>query len=331
MINSNIISTKIVLSRNLHGEKFPHKLGKVEGKAITEKIFDVIKSKTSFSTFDYNSINEEVEVEYLAKDYITLALSNNASFSGFALSKDNKTRIYVNADSHLELVKVNNSLKLKEDFDKINDLDDDFADSLKYAFDKELGFLTSDMSNLGTGLKVYVDMFLPAITNLNKTSAVSNMLSKLGVTIVDVSNLYGIDSVYRITNAVTLGKKEDQIVSLMESVSNKLIDIEKDAMTEYLKVYKLDDVKNMVYRAYGILKSSHMITRAEMMTAVSRVKFGQNLGLISFDKAIDFSKLLVELNDDLLVNKLKSAVDKTLAIYRAEYLAKNIADIKREV
>ena len=330
MKNNNIILTTVVLSRNLDGEKFPHKLGSKEGKAITEKVFQVVKKQDGYSTFDFSSINQEVEVEYLAKNYITLPLVNNANFSGFALSKDSKTRIYVNADSHLEIVKVNDKLNLKADFDKVNALDDDFSLHLNYAFDKDLGYLASDMSILGTGLKIYIDMFLPAITNLNKTSAISNMLSKLGVSILDVSKNYGIEGVYRISNAITMGRKEDQIVSLMDSVTTKLMDIEKDAMTEYLKVHKLDDVKNMVYRAYSILKCSHMITKEELMVAVGRVKFGQNLGLISFDNEIDFSKLLVELNEDLLINKLKTAEDKALAIYRAQYLAKNIANIKRE-
>ena len=72
------------------------------------------------------------------------------------------------------------------------------------------------------------------------------------------------------------------------------------------------------------------ITKEELMVAMGRVKFGQNLGLISFDNEIDFSKLLVELNEDLLINKLKTAEDKALAIYRAQYLANNIANIKRE-
>ena len=329
MKSNNIISTKVSLSRNLNGHMFPHKLGEKEGKNLTQSIFLAIKNLGGYSTFDFSSINDEVEVEYLAKHYITLELINNSNFSGFAFGKDGNDRIYVNADNHIEIVRVNDTLNLQEDFDKVNSIDDELSSNLDYAYDTNLGYLTCDLSLIGTGLKIYVDMFLPAITNLNKTSSVSNMLTKLGVSILDVSQEYGMDGVYRISNTITLGKKEEQIVSIVDNVTKKLLDIEKDAMDEYLRKYKLDDVKNMVYRAYGTLKNSHLITKLECSTCLSRVKFGINMGLISFDNEIDFSKILIDTNEEVLLSKLKTSDDKAVAINRADYLAKNLENIKR--
>lgn len=329
MKNSNIISTSVSLSRNLKGYKYPHKLGQKEGSEVTNKIFDAIKTIKGYSVFDYSSLTQEVEVEYMAKKYITLSLSNNASFSGFALNKDGKNRIYVNADNHIEIVRVSDSLSLADDYKKVDSIDDDISKLLEYDYDESLGYLNCDMSQIGTGLKVSVDIFMPAVSYLNKNVAVYNMLAKLGVTIVDVSNEYGMDGVYRISNAVTIGKKEESIVSLMDSVANKLLNIEKDAMDEYLRKYKLDDVKNMTYRAYGVLKNSHMISIEDLRTYMARLKFGINMGLISFDNEIDFSKILIEANEDILSSKLKTSDDKTIAKHRAEMLYQKLSNIKR--
>ena len=302
---SNIMTTKVSLYRNIEGYKYPRLLSSKEGKALTKIISDVVTKETKFTTLEISSISQDVENEYMAKGYISTALMNNANFSGVAISKDNRCRVFINADNHIEINVVGDKLDIKNDYNIANDIDDKIGTKLKYDYDEVLGYLTQDITSVGTALKVYVDIFLPSVVYTGKVNSLYGMLSKMGVDIADVSKEYGMNSVFRISNIATLGKKEDQILTLIDSTVKKLLDIERDASQAYLKG-RINVVKDSVYRAYGILKNSYIMTQEECSKCMTILKYGVDNGLIDFDKQIDFSKILVETNENILQNKCKT-------------------------
>lgn len=99
-----------------------------------------------------------------------------------------------------------------------------------------MGYLTACPTNLGTGLRASVMLFLPAITINDSLREVVKYISRLGLT---VRGMYGEGSdaegyMYQVSNEITLGETEDKILSLVESVARNIFEQEK-AEREMLK------------------------------------------------------------------------------------------------
>ena len=87
-------------------------------------------------------------------------------------------------------------------------------ESLNFAFDPELGFLTQCPTNLGTGMRASVMLHLPALTESGAMGRIASNLSKLGLVI---RGTYGegtsvTGALYQLSNQITLGLSEREAV-----------------------------------------------------------------------------------------------------------------------
>ena len=133
-------------------------------------------------------------------------------------------------------------------------------------------------------------MFLPAITESGKIKEVVEKVNQLGLT---VRGVYGEGSsadgyMYQISNEVTLGVSEHEILNSVEETVITLCELErKTAETFYLKkeIQLIDRCK----RAYAILSNAELLSYEEYIKLIASVKLGINLGVMEFDSpyAID--------------------------------------------
>ena len=99
-----------------------------------------------------------------------------------------------------------------------------------------------------------------------------------------VRGLYGEGSqamgdFYQISNQVTLGHSEEELIKKVGDVVPVLIDYERQAR-DFLVKDNLKTLRDRVRRAKGILCSAEMITSEETMHLLSSVRLGVNLNLI---------------------------------------------------
>src|SRR5699024_11312242 len=78
-----------------------------------------------------------------------------------------------------------------------------------------------------------------------------------------VRGIYGegseaIGNVFQVSNQITLGKTEEEIVLDLESVILKLMEAERKAR-QHLLNHSPIHVENKIYRAYGLLKHSRIM------------------------------------------------------------------------
>ena len=99
-----------------------------------------------------------------------------------------------------------------------------------------------------------------------------------------VRGLYGEGSqamgdFYQISNQMTLGKSEQQIIKLMQQVIPDVLEYERRTRREMVKDNR-PKLHDKVSRALGILQSARTITSEETMHLLSSLRLGINLGLI---------------------------------------------------
>ncbi|MBQ8005761.1 MAG: ATP--guanido phosphotransferase, partial [Clostridia bacterium] len=150
-------------------------------------------------------------------------------------------------------------------------------------------------TNLGTGLRASVMMFLPAITMSNRISELASSLSKIGLTI---RGIYGEGSgskgsLYQISNQITLGISEEETLRKLSDVISQINDQER-RLRSSVKDDALEHLRDRILRSEGILKYAHMISSAEFTEHFANIRLGIALGIITDIGYAELGNLFIE-------------------------------------
>src|SRR5205085_10466929 len=137
---------------------------------------------------------------------------------------------------------------------------------LDSAFSKDLGYLTACPTNLGTGIRVSAMLHLPALLLSEQINKIVQAVNKPGLA---VRGLYGegteaLGNVFQVSNQMTLGESENEIVERLTKVLAQLIEHEENARGSLLEE-KQKVLFNQIGRAYGILANAHIMSSKETM------------------------------------------------------------------
>ncbi len=138
-------------------------------------------------------------------------------------------------------------------------------------------------------------LHLPALAMTRQIEKVFRSLQKISLA---VRGLYGEGSqamgdFYQISNQITLGRSETELVEQVSDVVPVLIDYERRAR-EFLIKERQQNLHDQVSRAYGILRTAQTISSEETMHLLSRVRMGINLGLIEELKIPHLNELFIQ-------------------------------------
>jgi protein arginine kinase len=319
-----VLSSRIRLARNILDVPFPHKLNKDQSKMIINQIEEGFHNLPLHDN-EYNTIhlweNNEMENRlFLERHLISNKLLHNYEKAAFIVDKDETVCIMVNEEDHVRIQCINAGLALKETFEKAYELDDLLENNLSYAFDEELGYLTTCPTNSGTGLRASVMVHLPGLTMEKEMNKILNAVSKVGMTI---RGLYGEGSknegnLYQISNQVTLGLEEEEILNNLQVVVNQIINQEKLARAKILKKYKYE-LHDKINRSLGILKSAVLLNSKECLNLLSNVRMGVELGIIKDISKKDLNELLIEISPAYIQMECESKLSqKERDLKRAE-------------
>lgn len=298
---SIVISSRVRLARNLNKFNFPYLLDEQSGQEVLRLAQDALTSEEMrqqvggidfAQTKDLSSLDLLLLVE---KHLISPQLAEEGKAErGIALSGDEAISVMVNEEDHLRLQVLLPALQLKEAWSIASQVDDLLESKLDYAFDEQYGYLTCCPTNVGTGLRASVMMHLPAIAMTNQADKFFMSLSKLGFT---VRGLYGEGTqakgnLFQISNQVTLGHSEEEIIANLESVCSQIIE-QEELMRDKLRKDGLARLEDLVFRSYGILTNAYIISSEEAMVHLSNVRLGLDMGLLKDVQNRKLNELLV--------------------------------------
>jgi len=98
--------------------------------------------------------------------------------------------------------------------------------------------------------------------------------------------------VFQISNQITLGRGEEDIVAHLNGVAAQIIDHERQARQALVKEAG-EQLEDRIGRAYGILSSARIMTSDEAMKLLSDVRLGIDLGVITSTSQKAMNELLV--------------------------------------
>jgi protein arginine kinase len=252
---------------------------------------------------------------------------------GVAIDAQEQFSLMINEEDHLRIQVLKSGFDLQGAWEKINAIDDLIESQVTYAFHDRLGYLTACPTNVGTGMRVSVMLHLPALVITRQIDKLFRSLQKISLA---VRGLYGEGSqamgdFYQISNQITLGRSEVDLVKQVGEVVPSILEYERKAR-EFLIKESRQNLHDRVSRAYGILRTAQTISSEETMHLLSSVRMGVNLGLIPEVGMPVLNQLFIHTQPAHLQKLSGSELDTAdRNIERARYLRGHLSDGTTEV
>jgi protein arginine kinase len=254
-----------------------------------------------------------------------------SSGSGLVLNKEESLCVMINEEDHLRMQALRPGLQLRQAWMSIDQVDTELERKLDYAFSSELGYLTACPTNLGTGIRVSAMLHLPGLVLAEQITQIISSVNKLNLA---VRGLYGegteaLGNVFQVSNQMTLGEVESEIVERLNKVLLQIIEHEENARAVLLEK-KPKIVYNQIGRAYGILANAHSITSKETMNLLSLMRLGVDLGEFpSSDRALIDELFVVTQPAHLQKQFTEKLVAEERDLLRADMLRDRLRQVSR--
>jgi ATP:guanido phosphotransferase, C-terminal catalytic domain. len=282
-----VLTSRVRLARNLKGFLFPTVFEQDEAKRVLQKVESILPNLLAASNKrlellkmdDLHSLSRQVLVE---KHLISPNLAEESLSGACLLSENEEISIMINEEDHIRIQTLLSGLQLEKAFHLANEVDDLLEQYLDYAFNETQGYLTSCPTNVGTGLRASVMMHLPGLVMTQQINQLITSINQLGFV---VRGIYGegseaIGNIFQISNQITIGKSENDILFDLRGVVEQIIAQERSVREAIRKTSGIQ-LEDKVYRSYGVLKNSRIIESKEAAQCISDVRLGIELGYIT--------------------------------------------------
>ena len=260
--NDIVISTRIRIARNLADYPFPVRLDNKSKIEVNEKIRDALDGKENLTYTELKTLTRSQIVSLAERHLISPEFASNSDARALLMSDNEDISIMLCEEDHIRIQVMKSGLALKEAYELADKIDTEINQSLKYAFDEKLGYLTQCPTNLGTGMRASVMLHLPALTAKGQIGSLASTVSKLGLTIRGAygEGMSAMGDLYQLSNQVSLGISEKSAIDNLKTITLQLAAQERAAREEASKSIETEDA---VFRAYGILKSARILSTKE--------------------------------------------------------------------
>jgi protein arginine kinase len=294
-----VLTSRIRLARNLRRHPFPGWAKREQRAAALDFMRPAIEAlpamKDAFSQElgDLTAVQKQVLVE---RHLISREHAARGDGSAAVIERRQTFSLMLNEEDHLRMQAIRPGLQLSAAFAALSELDSALENSLEFAFDPTLGYLTTCPTNLGTGLRASSMLHLPALVLSDQIGQVLQAVNKIGLA---VRGLYGegtesLGNLYQISNQSTLGESEETIIRRLERVISQVATHERNAREKLME----DDpemVADRIGRAYGVLRHAHIIDSKEALNHLSLLRLGGTLGFFPRETVIVCDTLLMDI------------------------------------
>lgn len=303
-----VLASCIRLARNLRGIPFPNRADfnqLAQVLAATDGILAELQEAMGqqFDRVDIEHLTPLQREVLVEKRLISSKLGKHPQHRAAYISEDRCLSIMVNEEDHLRIQSWAPGLNLELPMSLAFTLDDFIESRLAIAFDEKMGYLTSCPTNLGTGLRASVLLHLPGLVFTRNVGSLINISPQLGLA---VRAVYGdakepAGCLFQISNQLTLGFSEQEIIGNLKSAVTEIVAHERRAR-KALALYRKEQLEDEVWRAYGILAYARLLPEKETLELLSKVRLGIDLKLISEVTADCYADILLASRTSFLQN-----------------------------
>ena len=282
--HGTVVSSRIRLARNLRGAAYPGWAGEEECARIWHDLKPILTGLDALQpslAVEMNGLRELDKQVLFERHLISREHAEKGKGSGMVARQDEQVSVLVNEEDHLRLQALCPGLALDKVWSLIDRVDTAIEKHVRYAFSTRLGYLTACPSNVGTGMRASVMLHLPGLVLMEEINPIVKGMSKIGLA---VRGLWGegteaTGNMFQLSNQVTLGEKEENIIANLEQIVLEVVEHEKNARIRLMQEREML-VRDHVGRAYGILSNAHILSSKEALDLLSGLRLGIDLGIM---------------------------------------------------
>ena len=310
-----VVSSRIRLARNIDNISFTSRAGQKELESIFKIIQKIVNENSIFNDFNILLLDKlsPLESQFLMeKNLISSYFAKEKyPFRSCMFNKEETLSIMVNEEDHIRIQSLDSGLQLKKIWKLISRVDDEIEKKVTYAFNEQEGYLTSCPTNVGTGMRASVMLHLPALVMENRMKEILKAIYKIGYV---VRGFYGegskaMGNLFQISNQITLGLSEEEIIESLIRLCKKIIVQEKNERKKLLSDGK-DKFEDRAWRAYGLLHNVRIISSMEAMELLSKLRLGVELEMIPNIKLNQLNQLMLMIQPAYLQIMYKETADQ---------------------
>jgi len=278
-----VISSRSRYARNISGFRFVPSATKDELETIVEMVETAAKKVLpSAIVVDPSTLHETDRNMLMERNILTRDILKATHPTRVVFVDDESASVLINEEDHIRLQVVEPGLQPQRTLERLNALDDKLEEHLEFAFSERWGYLTACPTNVGTGLRASVMLHLPALVLTRQIIRVVEAVKSVGLALRgfhgEGSFLYQSDF-FQVSNQKTLGRSEEAIVENISTILPQVIDYER-MLRDQLMGQARRKIEDRVWRAWGILNSSRLISTGEALEMLSLVRLGAAMGLL---------------------------------------------------
>jgi len=278
-----VISSRVRLARNLADCSFLPTASNTEKTEVYRSlVHEVANSKIGKDALivDMEEADELDRFILVERHLISRQHAGGEGSRGVTISPGETQALMINEEDHLRIQALRSGLQLDALWQEVSEIDDILGSRIAFAFDRQFGYLTACPTNVGTGIRVSVMVHLPALRFTKEIERVERAARDMRLA---VRGLYGegteaVGDLYQISNQITLGQSEGEIIAALGSkVIPKIVEYEQAAREALIRerAHQLDD---KVWRAFGILCNARCISSDETQILLSPIRMAINMG-----------------------------------------------------
>ena len=336
VLRETVVSTRIRLARNLACFPFPSTMKEKHSAEVLHLVSEAFKDMFDdrYQCYPMDRLSAHEKLSYQERHLVSPLLLKEEENRAVILSTDKKFAVMVNEEDHLREQYICKGFNLQEAYDKLSALDNRLSGILDFAYDKTLGYLTACPSNLGTGMRASVMVFLPGLTWNGGLKKLLPMLREKRMTL---RGAFGEGSraegyLYQLSNEQTLGLSEQEILDRVFEVTMTICDQEVRAREEMLKTSETE-LRDRCLRAYGTLTNCALLDMEEFYTKITDVRLGIFLKFFEVASLEVFNRFLDDMQPATfsLNNHLEGEEERFYDEVRAEAVGSTLRQLMQVV
>ena len=329
--NPTILSSRVRLARNYQDLPFDV-AGKPDCAAMcVARTAGALRLSGNDEGFELLHLKDmgDVQRRSLAECHlISRDLMRNPDVAAVLLNQQDAVSVMMNEEDHLRIQAIRDGMALQEAADACFRVDDALSRQVSFAFDEQLGYLTACPTNTGTGMRASLLIHLPMLTLLKQMGSVGQIVAKVGLTIRGVygEGAEALGNLYQVSNQVTLGRTEQELISAVTAVGHQLTDMELALRDKTLSTGR-SALEDTVYRGLGLMKYARCMPLEEFFRHWSGVRLGAAMGLVPVSLSALDALLLQVQPANLQAMTESAATGRELDEKRAQCVRAALADI----
>lgn len=313
-----LISTNLSLRRNIKGYDFPTTMTYDESLVVMDMVKNIFGDRlVLLSDLDDGTIDKLIYEMVLSPDA-------TGKFAQVGVVFEGDTTLVINDRDHLSINISNFGLDLTGAYKKAAEIEKILDDHLDFAFSSEYGYLTSGARNVGSGLEVWMKLFLFGLIDNPKTYAgFEQAMVYAGLypqKFVPKGLKSYADDLYLLKNYGNYRQNPEAYLKKVEKNLETLVKNEKRFRRDYRIINNIDDreIEEEIDLIEKSLETGMVKSLDKMMKAFYRLKKYQILGFKT--------KFSEEEINDLIKNLSSHKYKENFDAGRYEFLMKEMGE-----